>query len=273
MTRLLKIEWEKIRNYKAFWVIVIVYLIVLFGSAIGLPALFQYMADQTNASLMMRLFARLMLSFPDIWQNIAFFGGLRIFIKVLLAMLVLILISNEFTFLTVRANIINGLSRNQFLTGKLSLILVLSLFSTFALFIAGLYLGIANTSTLTAANVFSKLYYLPAHFIELFSYMVFAMMIGILIRKTGFAIITLISYIMIEPIIQYYTPDHLDQYLPLNAMNHLVWSVNTSQLVFKTPDFNIPLQQSVSPTDVLACLLYTAIFIGVIWFYLKKKDL
>ncbi len=273
MTALLLTEWEKIRNYRAFWLMAILYLVVLFSAAIGLPELLSYMADKTNASLMMRLFTRLLLSFPDVWQNIAFFGGLRFAIKVLLAMLVLILISNEFTFLTVRSNIISGMSRSQFLKAKLSLVLALSLFSTLALFVAGLYLGFTNTSGITAGKVLGRMYYLAAHFAELFSYLVFAMMIGMLVRKTGFAIILLIVYIMIEPVIMYYVPDHLDKYLPLNAMNHLVWSVNTSQLVFRTPDFNFSLQQSISPADLLVCLLYTALFTGIIWLYLKKKDL
>jgi hypothetical protein len=41
----------------------------------------------------------------------------------------------------------------------------------------------------------------------------------------------------------------------------------------KTPEFNITLQESIAPGDVAVCLLYTGVFLGIIWFYLKRKDL
>lgn len=273
MRKLLLIEWEKIRNYRAFWLMVSLYLFVLIAAVIGLPAFFNYITDKTNASIITKLFTRLLLSFPDVWQNISFFAGLRAFIKIILAVLVVILISNEFTFLTIRSNIINGLSRKQFLFAKIELLVALSLVSTFTLFLSGLYLGLINSPELTFNQVFSRIYFLPAYFIELFTYLTFAMMIGFLIRKTGFAIITLLTYIMVEPIIQYYMPDNLDKYLPLNAMNHLIWSVNTSSISIKTPEINFDLQNQIVLADVGICLLYAGLFTGVVWIYLKRKDL
>ncbi|MBE0638639.1 MAG: hypothetical protein IH598_08965 [Bacteroidales bacterium] len=271
--KLLLIEWEKIRNYRAFWLMVALYLFVLISAVIGLPAFFNYMTDKTNASVVTKLFTRLLLSFPDVWQNIAFFAGLRAFIKVVLAILVVILISNEFSFLTIRSNIINGLSRKHFLLAKIELVFMLSLLSTLVLFLSGLYLGFVNTPTITFSQLFSRIYFLPAYFVELFTYLTFAMMIRILIRKTGFAIIALLFYIMVEPIIQYYTPDQFDKFLPLNAMNHLVWSVNTSSVSIKTPEINFTLQESIALTDLAVCLAYAVFFTGIIWFYLKRKDL
>lgn len=273
MIKLLLIEWEKIRNYRAFWLMVILYLFVLVSVVIGLPAFLNYLTEKSNASLITKLFTRLLLSFPDVWQNIAFFAGVRAFIKVILAVLVLILISNEFSFLTIRSNIINGLSRKQFLLAKIELVFMLSLLSTLVLFLSGFYLGFVNTPTITVGQLFSRIYFLPAYFLELFTYLTFAMMIGILIRKTGFAIIALLSYIMVEPIIQYYLPDQFDQYLPLNAMNHLVWSVNTSSVTIKTPEINFTLQERIALVDVAVCLAYALLFMGIIWFYLKRKDL
>jgi len=273
MIKLLLIEWEKIRNYRAFWLMVVLYLGVLLAAVFGLPAFFNYMMEKTNAPVVTRLFTRLLLSFPDVWQNIAYFAGIRAFIKIILAVLVVVLISNEFSYLTIRSNIINGLSRNQFIMAKLGLVFMLTLISTLTLFLSGFYLGMANSPTITLSGIFSRIYFLAAYFLELFTYLIFALMIGTLIRKTGFAIITLLIYTMVEPIIQFYVPDQFDQYLPMNAMNQLIWSVNTSSFSFKTPEFNITLQESIAPGDVAVCLLYAGVFLGIIWFYLKRKDL
>lgn len=273
MKKLLLIEWDKIKSYRAFWIIISLYLFLLIVTVAGLPAFLHYITDKTNASVFMKLFTHLLLSFPDVWQNIAFFAGNRAFIKLLLAILIIILVSNEFTYHTVRMNIISGLSRYQFLLAKVELILALSLLSTIILFLSGLYVGFENSRTITLQSVLGNLYFLPAYFTELFTYLSFALMIGVIIRKTGFAIITLLIYLVVEPIIQYYLPDQFDKYLPMNAMNHIVWSVNTSDLTFRTPEFNISLQQNISASDVIVCIGYAAVFLTLVWLSLQKKDL
>lgn len=273
MIRLLNIEWEKLRNYRAFWVMVLLYLFVFFIFVIGLPVVMERIARQLDDVMHIRLFNVLIFSFPDIWQNLAFFAGMRGFVKIFLAILVIILVSNEFTYLTARSNIMNGLSRTEFVMGKLLLVLVVSLASTILVFLAGLYLGFSHSITKSAGLIFGRSYFLPAYFLELTTYLTFALLIGTLIRKTGFAIITLLAWIIIEPLIDYFSPDVISKYLPLNAMNQVVWSVNTSLLTYRSPDFNIPLQEFISPADVAVCLLYAFLYAGIVWLYVQRKDI
>ena len=138
MTELLKIEWLKLKSYRAFWIMVGLHLFTLFSTIIGLPAMLDFIADKTNDNVYIKAFKIVAFNFADIWQNIAYVAGWRWSIKVLLALLVIILISNEFTFLTIRSNIIHGRSRTQFMLGKLSVVFLLTLISTVALFAAGM---------------------------------------------------------------------------------------------------------------------------------------
>lgn len=274
MIRLFKIEWEKLRSYRAFWVMVILYLVILASIIFGLPAFLDYLASKTDENTAIKAFKLIVFNFPDIWQNIAYVASMRAFIKIILAIIVVIIVTNEFTFLTIRTNILSGMSRTEFLFGKMEVIFMLSLLSTAAIFLSGFYLGLTNSTVVTLTAIVGKTVYLLAYFIEVFTFLMFAFLIAVFVRKTGFSIIILLIYPLIEVIIQYnLIPEDYQKYLPLNAMNHLIWSPNTSLIKVKTPEFNMDFQEFISFADVAACLGYAALFTAIIYFYLKKKDL
>ena len=273
MIRLLQIEWEKLKTYRAFWVMTGLYLFILLSIIFGLPAILDYISSQMGDNDALKAFKSIAFNFPDIWQNITYVAGMRGFIKIILAIIVVIFISNEFTYLTIRTNILSGMSRTEFLIGKLQVVFLLALLSTLALFLSGFYLGMANSPVITGAAILGKMQYLAAYLLEVFTYLTFALLIGVLIRKTGFSVIILLLYIIVEPIIQHYLPDKFDKFLPLNAMNNVIWSPNTSYLQIKTPEMSLDFQQFISLGDVGICLMYAVIFIGILYFYLQKKDL
>lgn len=275
MLRLLKIEWIKLKSYKAFWIMVGLYLFILFSITFGLPEFLDFIASKTSEAAPLKAFKTIAFNFADVWQNIAYVMGMRGFIKIFLALLVLVFISNEFSFLTIRSNILSGMSRTQFMLGKLSVVFLLSTIATVALFVSGLYLGLRFSANTSTGAILSRMHWLLFYFIETYTYLTFALLIGILIRKTGFAIITLLSYIFIEPIIQYYVPESVDKFLPLNAMNGIIRGVNTSLLQVKTNEFNLDdfIQSSASIADIGLCLAYLGLIIGLIYLYLNKRDL
>jgi len=270
--RLLKIEWEKLKTYRAFWVMTGLYLFILFSIIFGLPATLDYIASQTDENEAVKAFKSIAFNFPDIWQNIAYVASMRGFIKIILAIIVVIFISNEFTYLTVRTNILSGMSRTEFLIGKLQVVFLLALLSTLVVFLSGFYLGITNSPVTTFSAITGKMQYLLAYLLEIFTYLTFALLVGTLIRKTGFSVILLLLYLIIEPIIQHYLPDQFDKFLPMNAMNKVIWSPNTSLIQVKTPEFDMDFQTFISIGDVGICLAYAALFTGILYFYLQKKD-
>jgi len=274
MIRLFKIEWEKLRSYRAFWVMVILYLFILASIIFGLPAFLDYVASKTDDNVAIKAFKLIIFNFPDIWQNISYVASMRAFIKIILAIIVVIIVTNEFTFLTIRTNILSGMSRTEFLIGKMEVVFMLSLLSTVAIFLSGLYLGLTASSVITFGAIVGKTFYLLAYLIEVFTFLMFAFLIAVFIRKTGFSVIILLLYPIIEVIIQYnLVSENYRKYLPLNAMNHLIWSPNTSLIKIKTPQMNIDFQEFISFADVAFCLGYAVLFTAIIYLYLKKKDL
>lgn len=271
--RLLQIEILKIKRYKAFWIISGVYILLLALMIFGIPGLIDFIADKSNEANNLKLFKSIVFNFPDIWQNISYVAGARYFIKVIIGIIVMIIVTNEYTHRTTRLNIINGLSRDDFLKGKLWFIFMISVASTLVLFLSGLYLGLTQSTLVSFERVFSRMEFLGAYLIELFTFLVFAMLIAVLVRKTGFAIIFLLLYGFVEPILDFRLPDPVSRFLPMNVMNSLVKTPNTSLIKVNTPDFNMDFQEYVSLQETGLCVLYAVIFIVLTRLLLQKRDL
>jgi len=119
MRRLIQIEWIKIRSNATFWVLsslhVAIILLILLSDKIFLNNFtingdsLKGIVDKTNFPV---------TQFPDIWHNLTYVAG---YLKFILAIYVIISITNEFSFDTLRQHIMNGLSRKELLAPNSSL--------------------------------------------------------------------------------------------------------------------------------------------------------
>lgn len=273
MIRLLKIEAQKLFSYKAFWLMISFYTVILAIMIFGIPGLIDYIAEKSGEPTRYRIFKAIVFNFPDIWQNISFVASMRIFIKIVLGIIVIIIITTEFNYLTVRSNIINGFSRKEFLLGKIEFIIALSIFSTLVIFLSGLYLGLVHSSSKSISDIFSKMGFLLGYFIELTTYLLFCLFLGILFKKTGITFVVHIVYFIIEPIVDYNISDKLSPYLPINAMNNVIQTPNTSLIKVKTPGFDFDFQTALSFVDIGVCIFYAILFIAISYIILQKRDL
>lgn len=273
MIRLLTIEYRKIHRHKAFWLMIGIYSALLAIMIFGIPELIDWVASKTDQPAQFRIFKAVVFNFPDIWQNVTFVASLRLFIKVILGIIVIILITNEFNYQTARMNVVSGMSRSEFLISKTLMAAVLSVFSTLLVFLSGLYLGLVYSSHTGIGDVFSKMIYIPAYLLEVFTYLLFCLLFGILFKKAGIAFIAQFIYFIIEPILDYKLPEAVGPYLPLNAMNRLIQSPNTSLIKVKTPGFNYTFQEHIAAGDVLVCSAYAILFFLLCLMILKKRNL
>jgi ABC-2 type transport system permease protein len=272
MIKLLQIELRKIVPYKMFWVMSGVYFLSMVFFFYGLPSLIDYFTMQSKAPEV-KLLMKFLYNFPDIWQNLAWAASLRLFIKIFLGMIIIILVTNEYSFLTIRNNVINGLSRTDFLLSKVYVAILFSIVATILIFITGTVLGLIYSTTVNAHVYFGKMIFLLGYFVETLTFLLFSMMMGILVRRTGFAIGVLFVYPIIELIIQQKVPEAIKPFLPLNAMNHILRTPNTSLIQFRSPEFNVDLQTGLHSQDVIVALLYAAVFVGISLWVIRKRDL
>jgi len=269
MIRLLKIELKKILTYRTFWVLTGLYLLSMIIVLGSLQAFLDSVVNNSDIPDNIPIPTISIYIFPDIWHNLTYIASSRFSFKVILAIIVIILITNEYSFRTIRQNIITGLSRTEFMIAKLDIIILLCFVSTLILFFTGLFLGIAHTKEVSVAIISNKMEFLLVYFLELLVYLVFAMFIAILLRKAGLSIGLLLLYTIMEPIIKLSLPSGFGKYLPLEAMNNLIHLPNTKLMKLMGIEF----QEYIAITDVSVAIAYGSIFVLFSWILLKYRDL
>jgi ABC-2 type transport system permease protein len=208
MLHLLKIDLKKMTSYRTFWVVCGLYFLTLgFAAASGMELLkaLANLIDDFGQNINIDRIP--LYHFPDVWMNLIWFGGL---LKVVLSIMVVISITNEFTYRTLRQNIIDGLSRTEFLISKILTNVLLSLMSVVMIFLIGLVTGLIYSPSIEINKILSDLEFFLAYFLEIFFFLSYALMLGVLIQRSGLTIIFLLLSQMIELIIT----SNLDDYVP-----------------------------------------------------------
>ena len=100
------------------------------------------------------------------------------------------LMVNEVNFKTHRQNIIDGWSRQQFIGVKIALVLIFPLLITVINIITGLFFGFIQIRAFSMDGTSFILYI----FIQALAYLFFALMLAVLFRRSGLAIIIFFLY-------------------------------------------------------------------------------
>jgi len=267
MIRLIKIDFRKYFYSRSFWILTSLYLLLIVLVFAGSQGFMNKITENAGKNSPISIPSFSLYSFPYVWHNLAFLAG---FFKIFPALIVVIFVTNEFSYKTIRQNVMSGMSRNEFLLSKVLFVFIFSLISTVVLFFSALILGWTHTNPITASLVYDKMVFVPAYFLELFTFSMLAMMIAFLVKKQGLSIGMLaLYYYVIEPLVAYKLPDEISQYLPVKAMGHLIDIPNSSLMKL----FGVNFRDYVSAQDVLLCLFYSFVFIGVVYFFLKHSDI
>ena len=223
MIHLLSIDLKKLTSYRTFWVVCGLYFLTIgFSTASGMEFL-KWLAstfDKFGSSLNINRIP--LYHFPDVWLNLVWWSGL---FKVLLGIMVVISITNEYTYRTLRQNIIDGLSRWEFLLSKILTNLLLSIASVILIFVIAMITGFIYTPEINWNYVFTDVEFYPAYLLELFSFLSYALMLGIFVQRSGLTIILLLLSYMLEAIIRANIDDYvpwLIPYFPMESISNLV---------------------------------------------------
>jgi ABC-2 type transport system permease protein len=220
MGKLLKVEWMKIKNYRTFWILSILFIISIVGINYVVYQIKQS-AVQSNKS--MEMFMGAPYNFPNVWHTVSYFSSL---VMLLPGLMIITSVANEFTFRTHRQNIIDGWSRSQFIHVKILLVFILAVISTIVVGITAYCFGY---TTETAVS-FKKIEFVGYYFIQAISYGMLALLLSVLIKRSGLAIgIYFLYSFIIENAAgalinrriyhSFYGPG---DYLPLNATDSLI---------------------------------------------------
>ena len=267
MLHLLKIDLKKLLNYRTFWIICGLYFFtLLMATASGMEFL-KWLARTVEGFGQSINIDRIPLyHFPDVWQNLAWASGL---LKIMIAIMTVISITNEYTYRTIRQNIIDGLSRWEFLASKILTNVVLSSLSTVLVFLVALITGLIYSPSYDLAYLFKGIEFFPAYFLEVFAFLSFALMLGIFVQRSGLSIILVLNSYLIELIIK----ENLDNYFPGAIRFFPLESImNLVPMPFARYAFQ-EIQDYVSLSAVAIALTWTFLFNYLSYLKLKKADI
>ncbi|MEJ7735915.1 MAG: ABC transporter permease [Chitinophagaceae bacterium] len=194
MLQLLRIEWLKVKNYRTFWILLLITLV-------SVPA-FNYviydLLDNSFPKIQGKSILGSPFGFPDVWQTVSWNSSLLLLIP---AVLIITLTTNEFTYKTHRQNIIDGWSRNQFINVKLFQVLLLSIILTGIVFATSIGFGYLANKPQTGLSIWQDVRFTGFYFVEMISYSLIAFLISMFIKRAGLAMGIFFIYMIIEQLI------------------------------------------------------------------------
>lgn len=179
MRRLLKIEYYKIRYHTASLRLLVSYYLLI-------PMLILLTTMKINFGELSGTIGDLgILDFPLIWH----FGTyISLYLKYILVLVVISSVTGEYSHLTLKQNLIDGLSKKEFLFSKFYMAVVLALLSLVTSFFTFFYIGWKNSSELNWTLVFSELDYFLGYFIRLVGFLMFGLFTAVLLRRSALAL-------------------------------------------------------------------------------------
>ena len=266
MLRLLKIDLKKFAQYRTFWVLIILYSILVISIPTTVMEFLKWLKTKGADFDGFDPLRVPILYFPDIWQNITY---VFTFLKLILAIVIIISVSNEYTYKTIRQNVIDGMSRLEFVISKVLTIAVLALFSTLLVWLTGLITGLIYSPNFEMADVFNRMEFVLAYFLDIFMYLLFAFLLTILIKRSGLTIALLVIYVPLEYTLTANLPESIEfigEYLPMHAMNNLI-EIPFPKYIFQE------IQDYISVKSVIVVLVYLFLLPWAVLQKLKKADL
>ncbi len=267
MQSLLKIEWLKIKHYTAFKVLSIFFVVGV--------VLANYIVFRVNKDIVENMKPAGMVSpfnpysFENTWQTTSYATG---FLLILPALLIIILITNEFSYRTSRQNVIDGWSRQQFIDVKLVIAFLVALISTFLVFVTAFTFGLFSGTDLSFRGFDHVGYFL----LKAFSYNVIAVLVSVLIRRTGFAIGLYFIYLGAENILSqlldvWSMKLRRDKVADLGSMGDYL-PMNSSDGLLTFPDNPLKsMTKNILPTDYYWVVLSLAVFYLLFFIWASRK--
>jgi ABC-type transport system involved in multi-copper enzyme maturation permease subunit len=279
MLRLLQIEFQKIWKNRASRVLTIAYFVIL--SFIALIASIKF----NIGTFELHLADQGIFNFPYIWHFNTYIAAI---LKFFLAIVIVSMMANEYSYGTLKQNLIDGLSKKEFIESKFLTVLVFALGSTVFVFIMSLVLGLSFSSYNETGIIFSDLEYLLAYFLKLTAFFSFCLFLGILIKRSAFALGFLFIWNIIEGIIigvlkwKVFTDSDdyqkITQFLPLESMSNLIKEPFSRLSIIKNIEASIggaiaTKDYSVHWYELLIVIFWIVIFVLMSYKILKKRDL
>ena len=280
MLRLLSIEFHKLKYNRASKTLSIIYFGLLLSIAMVTTIKFEF------GDFKLHLADQGIFNFPYIWHFNTYMAAI---LKFFLLLVIVSMVSDEYSYKTLKQNLIDGLSKKEFILSKFYTVIAFSLISTVFIFVISLILGLMYSDYNELSIIVTDLEYLVAFFTKLVGFFSMGLFFGILVKRAAFAVGTMVVWFIGEGIFKGYllwgfgdlkntsdTVEFILQLLPGEAISNLIKQpfsrlgavktlANTMGKTFDKPEVEL--------SGILIVFVWTFIFIYLSYTLLKKRDL
>lgn len=284
MLRLLSIELHKIKYNKASRVLTIIYFGLLTCIALIAAIRFDF------AGMRFDITTTGIFNFPYIWHFNTWVASI---IKFFLLLVIVSMMANEYTYKTLKQNLIDGISKKEFILSKFYTVILFALVSTVFVFVVSMILGLLYSDYNELPIILTDLQYLLGFFVKLLGFFSFGLFAGILVKRSAFAVGAMVVWWILEGIVKLViaitlgtsgkegmimeTIDKVLRYFPFEAMSNLIKEPLTRLGAVKSVANQVGEQitknHDVQILDIIIVLIWTFIFIWGSYVLLKKRDL
>lgn len=217
--------------------------------------------------------------FPIIWHITTFFASQ---FKFFFAIVVVSMIGNEYSNKTLKQNLIDGLSKKEFILSKFYTIVFFSLVSTILIFIISLCIGIYYSSIDEFRLILRGTEFLLAYFVKLVGFFSLCLFFAMLLKRSAFAL----GFLFILYIVEWITfglitwkfdsdmAEKIQNFFPLKSMYKLIDQPFQRVAMTKFPDKgDLAYDYAVSGQEIITVICWTVLLIFLSYRLLKQRDL
>ncbi len=277
MIRLLHIEFIKLWNNRASKILILSYFILL--TSIAAIAAIKFDIGPIKFHLAeMGIF-----NFPYIWHFNTFIAA---FFKLFLAIVIVSMMANEYSNKTIKQNLIDGLSKKEFVLSKFLTVLLFAAVSTIFVFAVSMLLGLGYSNYNEVSIIFSDLEYVLAFFVKLLGFFSFCLFLGVFVKRSAFALGFLFLWFILEHIIfgllgwklmSWEMANNVRDFFPIQSMFNLIDEpfsrLSAVQNLGQQIGEDFKFDHTVHWYEIAIVLGWTALFIYLSYTLLKKRDL
>ena len=218
-------------------------------------------------------------NFPVIWHLTTFFASQ---FKFFFAIVVVSMIGNEYSNKTIKQNLIDGLSKKEFILSKFYTIVFFSLVSTVLICFISLCIGLYYSSYNEFGIIIQETNFLVAYFVKLVGFFSLCLFFGMLVKRSAFALAFLFILYILEWIIfglltwkfDMNTAEKIQNFFPLKSMYKLIDQPFQRIAISKFPEkAELAYDYAVHWHEIAIVLVWTALFVFLSFRLLKKRDL
>ncbi|MEJ2113387.1 MAG: ABC transporter permease subunit [Flavobacteriaceae bacterium] len=274
MLRLINLELQKLLQNRASKVLIFISFILPFTVLVLSSIKINFFGFFTLELGELGIF-----NFPIIWHITTFFASQ---FKFFFAIVVVSMIGNEYSNKTIKQNLIDGLSKKEFILSKFYTIVFFSIVATLLIGLASLIIGLYYSSYTELHIVLTGTEYLLAYFVKLVGFFSLCLFFGMLIKRSAFAlgflfVLFILEWIIFGLITWKFNSDiaeKIQNFFPLKSMHKLIDQPFQRIMITKFPDkAELAYDYAVHWYEFVIVLGWTALFVFLSYRLLKNRDL